>query len=305
MGWREERARRRHAEEMERALRRLEELDRHYGENRYPTPLLEPQEQWRRPRRRSRFLPVLLALVVTVGAVRLLGSGPSGDGSPGLLDRLTAAAESWAGGPGGGVADDGGVAYDDGQDGAPGSGGVGYTFARVQPDGTSPVTWPCEGTIPVEVNPQGAPRDYEALIDSALARVNAASGFRFEVVGETSERDFLERGRGPVLLGFTDATEVELLAGDAAGFGGSTSVQETSGGPFTAVGGVVALDTDVVTDDSLESAEVILLHELAHVLGLGHTDVPGELMRARSTGQRDFGPGDLAGLAQLRASACG
>lgn len=297
MGWREERARRRHAEEMERALRRLDELDRRYGDSHYPSPVFAP-EPWQRPRRRGRFIPLLLALVVTVGAVRLFGSGPSGDGSPTLVDRLAAAAGSLSGGP----AD--GFGYDDGLDGEAGSGGPGYSFARLQPDGVSPVTWPCEGTIPVEVNPDGAPREYESLIENAIARINDASGFRFEVVGETSERDFLGRGVGPVLLGFADAAEVEMLADDAAGLGGSTYARETSGGPVTAVGGVVALDTDVVTDDSLGNAEVILLHELAHVLGLGHTDAPGELMRATGSGQTGFGPGDLAGLAHLRTAAC-
>lgn len=242
-------------------------------------------------------VPALVALLVTVGAVRLLDAGPSGMGVPTWLDRLVTAAGSLSGGGGIGVAHDG-------LDGAPGSGGPGYTFARVQPDGATPVTWPCEGTIAVEVNPDGAPRGYEQAVDAAIERVNAASGFTVEVVGETSDRDFLERGRGPVLLGFADAAEVDLLDGDAAGFGGATSAQDLGGGRLTAVGGVVALDTDVVTEDTLEYAEVILLHELAHVLGLGHTDVSGELMRAAGSGQRDFGPGDLAGLAHLRAAAC-
>lgn len=42
----------------------------------------------------------------------------------------------------------------------------------------------------------------------------------FEVVGETSDRDFLERGAGDVLLGFADADEVDSLSGQTAGVGG-------------------------------------------------------------------------------------
>lgn len=255
--------------------------------------------QERARRRRGRFLPLTIALLVTIGVVRLLGADQSADGSPTLLDRLAGAAGSLSGGL------ERGLVYDDGDaaEGAPASGGPGYTFARVQRDGVSPVTWPCEGAIPVEVNPAGAPKDYEALIGRAIARANAASGFRFEVVGEVQDWDFLERGRGPVLLGFADETEVELLAGITAGIGGSTYAWETGDGPYTAVGGVVVLDTDVV-DRPDEGAELILLHELGHVLGLGHTETPGELMQATGSGQGDFGPGDLAGLAQLRASAC-
>lgn len=254
-------------------------------------------------RRPGRFLPLTVALVVTVGAVRLVGAEPSDGGSPTWLDRLAAVAGSLSSGAD--VGADGGIVYGDGVDGAEGSGGAGYSFARVQPDGVSPVTWPCDGSIPVEVNPDGAPRDHRSLVDSAIERVNDASGFRFEVVGESDDRDFLERGVGPVLLGFADASEVDPLLGDSVGVGGSTYARVPGGRDLTAVGGVVALDTDVVADGSLEYAEVILMHELAHVLGLGHTDAPGELMRATGSGQRGFGPGDRAGLAHLREAACG
>lgn len=256
-------------------------------------------------RRPGRFLPLTVALVVTVGAVRLVGAEPSGGASPTWLDRLAAVAGSLSSGSGAGAGIDVGVVYGDGVDGAEGSGGAGYSFARVQPDGVSPVTWPCEGTIQVEVNPEGAPRDHRSLVEGAIERVNEASGFRFEVVGESDDRDFLERGVGPVLLGFADAAEIDLLAGDSVGVGGSTYARGPGGPDLTAVGGVVALDTDVVEDGSLGYAEIILMHELAHVLGLGHTNAPGELMRATGSGQRGFGPGDRAGLAHLREAACG
>ena len=280
---------------MERALRELDELDRRLGQTHRVAPILEVQPS-RTPRRPGRFLPLTVALLVTIGVVRLVGGG-SDDGMPGFLDRLAGAAGSLSGGL------EHGLVPEEAASGEQVSGGSGYTFARVQPDGVAPVTWPCEGRIPIEVNPEGAPEDYESLISSAVARANAASGFRFEVVGESGDRDFLERGRGPVLLGFADETEVEMLEGVTAGIGGSTYAWESSGGPVTAVGGVVVLDTDVV-DRADGRAEVILLHELAHVLGLGHTDTQGELMQAMGTRQGDFGPGDLAGLAHLRESAC-
>ena len=245
-------------------------------------------DEWNRPRRRRRAgsaLPTLVAVLVTAAVAFVLVTDPEVPGSlPGGVPGLT---------------------YDDGMDGAEGSGGPGYSFARVQSDGVSPVTWPCEGTIPVVVNPDGAPSGYEGVLDSAIARVNEASGFTFEVVGETSERDFLDRTRGPVLLGFADEDEVPDLAGDVAGIGGAVYALPPGPGPATAVGGVVALDTDVlgsrVPD---EYVEAVLVHELVHVLGLGHTDAPGELMRATGSGRADLGPGDRAGLAHLREAAC-
>ena len=256
-------------------------------------------DEWSRPRRRpGNALPLLVSLVVTAAVGLLLVGDLSGSGPQSLVDRLTRAAGSLTGGSPG-------LTYDDGMDGAEGSGGPGYTFARVQRDGVSPVTWRCDDTIPVLVNPDGAPRDYEELVESSISRVNDASGFRFEVVGETSDRDFLDRSQGPVLLGFADEDEVPELAGDVAGIGGSVYALPAGPGRVTAVGGVVALDTDVVTDDvPTRYAEAILVHELLHVLGLGHTDAPGELMRATGTGQTELGPGDLAGLAHLREAAC-
>lgn len=262
---------------MEQTLRELADLDRHLGETRYSAPLFEVPQRRRRPRRRRRLLPLLITVALAFVAVRAVGTDPVG----------------------------GGLVFDDGLDGESGSGGPGYSFARLQPDRVSPATWPCEGPIPIEVNPAGAPSDYESLIADAVTGINEASGFSFEVVGETSDRDFLDRGAGPVLVGFADETEIDLLAADAAGIGGSTYVAQTPGGRFTAVGGLVALDTEVFTDDlPQEYGTAILLHELAHVLGLGHTDSPGELMRSTGSAQTGFGPGDLAGLGHLREAAC-
>lgn len=292
VSWQEERARRRRAREMERQLRELDELDRRYG-------LGAPLPQDARPRRRSGggsgLLSLLLVLSLGVGALYLVAPRLLPD--PGeLLDRLTAAPGTMT------------PEFTDGVDGQPGSGGEGYTFVATQSDGVSPVTWPCEGTIPVEINPQHAPDGYAELVASALGRVNEASGFTFEVVGETDDRSFLERGPGPVLLGFADADEVPALAGPTAGLGGAVHAQRAAGGPRTAVGGMVVLDVDVFADFTGELsapvAEAIVIHELAHVLGLGHTDAGGELMQAVSLGQTQLGAGDLTGLRHLREAAC-
>ena len=47
----------------------------------------------------------------------------------------------------------------------------------------------------------------------------------------------------------------------------------------------------------------VVLHELAHVMGLGHYKAIGELMEPSGGGMTDFGPGDLQGLRELGSSA--
>lgn len=47
----------------------------------------------------------------------------------------------------------------------------------------------------------------------------------------------------------------------------------------------------------------VVLHELAHVLGLGHAASDGNLMEPSGGGVSSFGPGDLAGLGQLGRDA--
>ena len=45
----------------------------------------------------------------------------------------------------------------------------------------------------------------------------------------------------------------------------------------------------------------MILHELGHLMGLGHVRTRGELMHPAGGGVVDFGPGDLEGLRQLGA----
>lgn len=192
----------------------------------------------------------------------------------------------------------------DGLDGVEGSGGDGYTFLSTTAGGR-PVTWGCEADIEVVVNPQGAPEGYAELVASAAATVNGTSGFTFVVTGETDDREFLDRGRGPVLLGWADEDEVPGLAGSTAGLGGASYV--TGGGSARAVGGMVIVDTELPGGwfGRGIDEETIIVHELLHVLGLGHTDDPSQLMAAEHAGQTGLGQGDLDGIAALEEAACG
>ena len=51
--------------------------------------------------------------------------------------------------------------------------------------------------------------------------------------------------------------------------------------------------------------QAVDLHELAHVVGLGHVAEPMELMFVDNSGQVELGPGDREGLARLGSVPCG
>ena len=51
-------------------------------------------------------------------------------------------------------------------------------------------------------------------------------------------------------------------------------------------------------------ARAVVMHELAHVVGLAHVDNPTQVMDAESGTATEFGRGDLAGLAMLGSGGC-
>jgi hypothetical protein len=95
------------------------------------------------------------------------------------------------------------------------------------------------------------------------------------------------------------------LAGDVAGIGGSVATGPP--GRLRYVTGRVVLDQELFADFGPREApfaQAIVDHELAHVVGLGHVDDPGELMFDDNLGRTTYGPGDREGLARLGSISC-
>lgn len=192
--------------------------------------------------------------------------------------------------------------------------GGSFSYAMTQPDDDSePVGWdPCE-EIRYRVNPADEPPGGRALIERAIARISDATGLAFEDEGDTDERPFpgglkLFGRPDPVVIGWATATEYPELFAQVAGVGGAIA-QRGGGGRLHFVSGGIALDVEAFTDAAVAQQprvmEAIVLHELAHVIGLAHVSEPMELMFADNTGQIMLGPGDLEGLARLGSLPCG
>lgn len=195
---------------------------------------------------------------------------------------------------------------------AEGTPGGHFEFTRTQPGSDAPVGWnPCE-EIHYEVNPDGAPEEWESLIGSAVDEISERTGLGFTYDGTTDDRDFGDRyssgqSAPPVLIGFADADEVPDLEGDVAGLGGATAVGLNQ--RYGYVTGMAVFDTD--TFDRLDgrtggetAMRSIILHELGHVVGLAHVDDRGEIMYGEALARTTFGTGDRKGLAKLGAIAC-
>lgn len=192
-----------------------------------------------------------------------------------------------------------------------------YSFMAVQDDGVTPIAYdPCR-PVHYVVRPDGEPPGGRQMITEAFLQLSQATGLVFVDDGDTAEVPSGERDPyqpdlygdrwAPVFLAWSDQGEVADLDGDVAGMGGSVPVSYGDG-PAVYVTGQVVLDRTAFAEamalpGGTLLARGVVLHELVHVVGLGHVDDPEQLMfpyAARS----DLGAGDLTGLALLGSGAC-
>lgn len=185
----------------------------------------------------------------------------------------------------------------------------------------SPVRWdPC-APIHYVVNLTNAPSGSLVDVQAAVATISAATGIRFIYDGPSDEvpepgrlsyqPDRYPGGWAPVLIAWVDpATSGFTFKNDkngrtAIGIGGPLL---PSSGPPQFVSGFVVLNDREGYPEGFGSPYLqgsTILHELGHVLGLGHVKAQGELMEFAGGGMSTFGPGDLEGLKKLgRPAGC-
>lgn len=194
------------------------------------------------------------------------------------------------------------------------------TYAFLHTDGAGgPVGYdPCR-PVRYVVNPAGQPPALDGVLHEAAQIVSEAAGVLLVHDGSTDEPPAMDRPLiqpdrygedwAPVLLAWSDEDGFPELAGQVAGIGGSAAVPGPTGeGRWLAAGRVVLDGPDLAAmlerPRGADQVRAIVVHELAHVLGLDHVDDTGELMHPLTRDRSDLGPGDRQGLALLGQVAC-
>jgi hypothetical protein len=194
-----------------------------------------------------------------------------------------------------------------------------HHFTLKLPGEKLPVTWsPCR-PIHYVVRPDNAPPEAASLLTHAFRQLSAATGLVFVHDGTTDEkpsrmRKSLQLDRygdrwAPVLIAWTAPGEVPELNKDALGSSGPQMFQ-AAGGKLGFVSGFVYLNAANIAKSmrSLGTPVLhkVLLHELAHVVGLDHVDDQSQVMarRAGTTRLTSYQDGDLTGLNILGAGPC-
>lgn len=201
------------------------------------------------------------------------------------------------------------------------AGSGGFTFLLSHDDG-SPVTFdPCR-ELHVVVRPDHEPQGGRDVLLDALAEVSAATGLQIVDDGATDEAPTEDRPAyqpqrygdrwAPVLVAWSTPQETSMLEGD-----GPSSVVLGRAGPDTYgsgadtryVSGVAvfngpALDAQLRQGED-ERARAVLLHELGHLVGLGHVEDPYQVMYDTNAWPLStYRAGDLRGLEQLGLGRC-
>jgi hypothetical protein len=103
----------------------------------------------------------------------------------------------------------------------------------------------------------------------------------------------------PVLVAWATPEEIARFGGDAIGVALPHMRPGRDGGEE-----IVSGFAYISTDGPMFTRQGVVLHELAHVLGLDHVDTHGEVMQPYATGMSGLGPGDRAGLAFMGQGPC-
>jgi hypothetical protein len=196
------------------------------------------------------------------------------------------------------------------------------SFKFLESVGGAPVSFDACRTIHYVVHVGSGPANGLNLVTEAIRRLSTATGLQFQYDGPSNtvpqwsepskSRNVtdLSAELTPVFIGWATKNETDIWAHsdkDVLGVGAPETIVFSNGGAkLYATGHAVLLPNANVADSFGPGVTEgnLLLHELAHVVGLDHVTGTGEIMAPDLTAQEPdgYGPGDLQGLYALGAS---
>ncbi len=190
---------------------------------------------------------------------------------------------------------------------------TGFGFLVTQPNSTLPVRYnPC-APIHYVVNINEAPAYGLQLVQNAFTEIGQATGMQFIYDGTTSELPSTSRpayvngAPNPILVSWEHNGETSYLpssnsSGEVVGMGGSQYTYNSTAGQYQYVSGEAAISSSypLSEDETIH----LVLHELGHVIGLGHTTETNQIMYPYDEASPiTYANGDLQGLASLGMAA--
>ena len=155
---------------------------------------------------------------------------------------------------------------------------------------------PCQKLTYV-VNDDRATSAQRDLLDSVILEAEHASGIDFVYVGETSGGLDGQPPQGArAVIGFSDGSATPQLSGGTVGIGGGSFYAGTPTRDGSVASGYALFVNSFGT--SVQQRE-LMLHEIGHMLGLGHINDATQVMNPYVVSLDHYANGDRAGLHRL------